>query len=310
MAIRKATSRIRDAGSSLRSYRAKEALWGYLLIAPGIFGVLAFTLLPVLAALGISFTKWTLLTPPEFVGLDNYRKLFTDATAAQVMRNTIYFTTVSVPLGLMLSLGLAVALNQKIRGLAIFRTAYYLPVISASVAVSMVWMWILDGNYGLLNSFLSILGISPVSWLSSRTWAMPSIIMVSVWKGLGFNMIIFLAALQDIPKELYDAAKIDGAKGRSLFQYITLPLITPAIFFTMVTGIIGSFQSFDLVYNMTEGGPARSTSVISYYIWQQAFDFLHMGYGAALAYVLFFAILIVTLFQWRARRQWVFGEDQ
>lgn len=310
MALQTAISRVRGAGSDLRSHRVKEALWGYLLIAPGILGVLAFTLLPVLAALGISFTKWTLLTPPEFVGLDNYRKLFTDATAAQVMRNTIYFTLVSVPLGLMLSLGLAVALNQKIRGLAIFRTAYYLPVISASVAVSMVWMWILDGNYGLLNSFLAILGISPVSWLSSRTWAMPSIIMVSVWKGLGFNMIIFLAALQDIPKELYDAAKIDGARGRSLFQHITLPLITPAIFFTMVTGLIGSFQSFDLVYNMTEGGPARSTSVISYYIWQQAFDFLHMGYGAALAYVLFFAILIITLFQWRARRRWVFGEDQ
>jgi multiple sugar transport system permease protein len=310
MALRTATSRKRDAGSSLRSNRVQEALWGYLLIAPGILGVLAFTLLPVVAALGISFTKWTLLTSPEFVGLDNYRKLFTDATAAQVMRNTIYFTIVSVPLGLMLSLGLAVALNQKIRGLAIFRTAYYLPVISASVAVSMVWMWILDGNYGLLNSFLSIFSIPPVSWLSSLTWAMPSIIMVSVWKGLGFNMIIFLAALQDIPKEFYDAAKIDGAKGWALFQHITLPLITPAIFFTTVTGLIGSFQSFDLVYNMTEGGPARSTSVISYYIWQQAFDYLHMGYGAALAYVLFLAILVVTLFQWRVRRRWVFGEDQ
>jgi multiple sugar transport system permease protein len=204
---------------------------------------------------------------------------------------------------------MAVALNQKIRGLSIFRTAFYLPVISASVAVSAVWMWLFDSNYGLINFFLLRLGLEPVAWLRSTLWAMPSIILVSVWKNMGFNMIIYLAALQDVPQELYESARIDGAGRWKLFYHITLPMISPALFFTIITGIISSFQSFDLVYNMTEGGPARSTTVIGYYIWQQAFDFLHMGYGAAIAYILFFLILVITLVQWLTRRKWVFGED-
>ena len=294
----------------MTTLQRQEALWGYLFIAPGTLLLLIFVILPVLAAGGISLTKWSLLTPPEYVGLNNYQKLLLDPVFHKVMLNTFYYTVVSIPLGIACSLGMAVALNQKIRGLVFFRTAYYLPVISASVAVSAVWMWILDSNYGLLNFILFRLGLEPVNWLNSTVWAMPSIILVSVWKNMGFNMIIFLAALQDVPQELYEAASMDGAGRWKLFRHITIPMITPALFFTIITGIISSFQSFDLVYNMTDGGPARSTSVIGYYIWQQAFDFLHMGYGAAIAYILFFVILVVTLIQWRSRRRWVFGEEE
>jgi multiple sugar transport system permease protein len=294
----------------LTAIQRQEALWGYIFIAPGTILLLFFVILPVIAAGGISLTKWTLLSPPQFAGLSNYQKLLPDPIFHEVMLNTLYFTVVSIPLGITCSLGMAVALNQKIRGLVFFRTAYYLPVISASVAVSAVWMWILDSNYGLLNFVLIHLGLEPVNWLNSTTWAMPSIILVSVWKNMGFNMIIFLAALQDVPQEMYEAARIDGAGRWKLFRHITIPMITPALFFTIITGVISSFQSFDLVYNMTDGGPARSTSVIGYYIWQQAFDFLHMGYGAAIAYILFFLILVVTLIQWRTRRKWVFGEEQ
>lgn len=294
----------------LNRMQKSEALWGYLLIAPGTILLLVFVVLPVLAAGAISLTRWTLLTPPEFVGLENYSKLLPDPVFHKVLLNTFYFTAASIPLGIVCSLGMAVALNQKIRGLAIFRTAYYLPVISASVAVSAVWMWLLDSNYGLINYVLTRLGLPAASWLNSTTWAMPAIILVTVWKNMGFNMIIYLAALQDVPQELYESARMDGAGRWKLFQHITLPMISPALFFTIITGVISSFQSFDLVYNMTDGGPARSTSLIGYYIWQQAFDFLRMGYGAAIAYVLFFFILVVTLIQWRARKRWVFGEEE
>lgn len=287
----------------------REAAWGYFFILPGILGVLIFTFAPVFTALGISFTNWSILARPEWVGIDNYVRMATDPVFAKVMRNTFYYTIVSVPLNLVVSLFFAIILNQKIRGLAFFRTAYFLPVISASVAVSMVWMWLLDSNFGLINLGLVRIGLSPVPWLSSPVTAMPAIIIVSVWRSMGWNMIIFLAALQDVPEDLYAAGKIDGAGNWQLFRNITFPLITPAIFFTTITGFIGSFQGFDLVYNMTQGGPARATSVVGYYIWETAFKYSKMGYGSAMAYVLFGIILVITLVQWRVRRRWVFGEE-
>jgi len=290
-------------------YSWREAFWGYLFISPGLLGVLIFTLFPVVFALGISFTNWSILAKPEWVAAANYIKLFKDPVAGKVFLNTLYYTAVSVPLNLVFSLFFAIILNQKIRFRSLFRTAYFLPVVSASVAVSMVWMWLLDSNYGLVNTFLVSLHFHPVAWLGNPSTAMPSIIIVSVWKNMGWNMIIFLAALQDVPEDLYDAARIDGANRINLFRFLTLPLITSAIFFTTITGIIGSFQGFDLVYNMTQGGPARSTSVIGYYIWEQAFEYSKMGYGSSLAYALFLAIMVITLIQWRLRRIWVFGED-
>jgi multiple sugar transport system permease protein len=208
-----------------------------------------------------------------------------------------------------LSLLLSIALNQKIKGISFYRTSYYLPVISASVAVSLVFLWIFDTNYGLLNRALFIFGIDPVGWLTNPKVALYSVILVSIWRGLGFNMIIFLAAIQDIPRYLYDAANIDGADKTQAFFNITLPLVSPAIFFTFITGIIGSFQSFDLIYSMTQGGPARSTYLIGFLIWKEAFDYLHMGYGAALSFILFVIILGFTLIQWFFRKKWVYGEE-
>jgi multiple sugar transport system permease protein len=285
-----------------------EAVWGYVLIAPALVFVFAFTLLPVLGAFGISFTDWNLISTAKFVGLTNYEKVFTDPVAVKTLTNTFFYTFISVPISIFLSILLAILLNQKIKGVAFFRTAFYLPVISSTVAISMVFLWIFDSNYGLLNRFLSLFGVDGIRWLFDTQYAMIAVIIVTIWRSLGFNMLIFLAALQDIPKDLHEAAAIDGANEFHKFLNITVPLITPSIFFTTITGFIGSFQSFDLVYNMTQGGPARATYLIGFYIWEQAFEYLHMGYGAAIAFVLFFFILIFTLIQWVLRRKWVYGE--
>lgn len=288
--------------------RLRDAFWGYLFIAPSMLGVLMFTLFPVLAALGISFSEWNLITPPRFVGLEGYRALLSDPVFGKVLLNTLYYTAGSVPLNLILALALALALNQKIRGIAVYRTAYFMPVVSSMVAVGLIWAWLYDTDYGLFNALLARLHLPPVAWLTSTEWAMPAVILTSVWKSVGFNMVIFLAALQDVPEGLYEAARIDGAGAWRLFRHITLPLISPAVFFVVVMGIIGSFQAFDQVYVMTEGGPARATTVIVYYIWQNAFKFFKMGYASAMAYVLFLLVLLATLAQWQVRRRWVFGE--
>lgn len=287
----------------------REAIWGYILIIPAILFVFAFLLLPIVGVFGISFTKWNLVNPPNFVGIDNYKQIFTDPLAIKTLLNTFYFTFVSVPISIALSLILAAMLNRKIRGISFFRTAYYLPVISSTVAISMVFIWIFDFNYGLLNRFLELFHITSIPWLTDPKYAMSAVIIVTIWRSLGFNMLIFIVALQDISKEIHDAAAIGGASELQKFFYIIIPLITPAIFFLSVTGFINSFQSFDLVYNMTRGGPAHATYLVGYYLWEQAFQYLYMGYGATIAFVLFFMILIFTLLQWFLRRRWVFGEE-
>lgn len=286
----------------------RDAIWGYLFITPNFLIVLIFTIFPLFFSLYISFTDWNLLSKAQFIGLENYKDILVDGTARETFFNTFYFTVVSVPVNVLVTLVLATALNQKIRGITIFRTAYYLPVISASVAISLMFLWILATD-GLLNQLLGALGIQPILWLTNPKLALNSVIGVTIWKGLGMNMIIFLAALQDIPHELMEAAEIDGASGFQKFTKITIPLISPVIFFVTITGVIGSFQSFDLVYNMTRGGPGHATSVIGYYIWQQAFTYLRMGYGAALAYIVFAAIMILTLAQWFLRKRWVYSEE-
>jgi len=294
--------------STFSKTKTKEAIWGYLFITPNFLIVLVFTIFPVFFSLYMSTTDWNILSQPNFIGLENYQKILGDSIARQTLFNTFYFTVVSVPLNVAFTLVLAVLLNQKIRGITVFRTAYYLPVISASVAVSLMFMWILANN-GLANQMLTSIGLQPVRWLTDPKIALNSVIGVTIWRGLGLNMIIFLAALQDIPHELIEAAAIDGANAVQRFIKVIVPLISPVIFFVTITSVIGSFQSFDLVYNMTKGGPGRATTVIGYYIWQQAFNYLHMGYGAALAYVVFAAILILTLIQWVLRKRWVYSEE-
>ncbi len=304
----KAVLEAKSTISYAKRNRIREAIWGYLFITPNFLIILFFTIIPVFFSLYMSLTDWNILSTPNFIGLENYRDILEDKLARETFFNTFYFTIVSVPINVFLTLLLAVLLNQKIKGITFFRTAYYLPVISASVAVSLMFMWILANN-GLLNQILGSIGVEPIRWLTSPKNALNSVIGVTVWKGLGLNMIIFLAALQDIPNELVEAAAIDGANRVQQFFKITIPLLSPVIFFVTITGVIGSFQSFDLVYNMTKGGPGHATTVIGYYIWKQAFDYMHMGYGAALAYIVFAAILVLTIIQWVIRKSWVYSEE-
>ncbi len=285
--------------------------WGYFFVLPSLLIITLFKLVPLVIGFGISFSNWNLLSSPEFIGLQNYARLFTDANAIKVFGNTFYYSGLSVPLNLVFSLGLALALNQKIKGLAFFRTAYYIPVVAASVAVSAIWVWLLS-DYGIITTLLTSLGLKSINFLQDTKYALTSITLVDVWKNLGFNVVIFLAALQDVPEELRDAARVDGASAFDIFRHITLPLISPAIFFTAVMGVIGSLQAFDLVYNMSmkhEGGPARATSTVGFYIWQNAFKYSRMGYAAALSFALMAILLVLTIVQWQMRRKWVYGEE-
>jgi multiple sugar transport system permease protein len=289
----------------------KKYLWGYIFILPSMVIILLFKFVPLIVGFILSFTDWNLLSSPEFIGLQNYVRLFADPTAGKVFANTFYYAALSVPLNLAFSLLLAMALNQKIKGLSFFRTAYYIPVVAASVAVSAVWVWLLS-DFGAINTVLSNIGLPTINFLHDTKYALTSIALVDVWKNMGFNVVIFLAALQDVPQELRDAAKVDGANDASIFKNITLPLISPAIFFTAVMGIIGSLQTFDLVYNMSmkhEGGPARATSTVGFYIWQNAFKYSRMGYAAALSFALMAILMVFTIFQWKMRRKWVYGEE-
>lgn len=301
MEISQSVPMVGKKASSFRWNKIREALWGYLFITPNFIVVLVFTIFPVFFSFYMSMTDWNILSNPHFLGFANYEKILVDPVAKQTFFNTFYYTVVSVPINVFLTLVLAVLLNQKLHGISFYRTAYYIPVITASVAVSLMFMWILASN-GLLNQLLVVVGLKPVQWLTDAKVALNSVIGVTIWKGLGMNMIIFLAALQDIPTELIEAAAIDGAGRVQQFTRIIVPLISPVIFFVTITGVIGSFQSFDLVYNMTHGGPGHATTVIGYYIWQQAFNYMHMGYGSALAYIVFIVILAMTLIQWVMNR--------
>ena len=290
---------------------ARNYLWAYFFILPSLVIIVCFKLIPLIVGFTISFTSWNILSSPEFIGLQNYVRVFSDPITGKVFGNTFYYSFLSVHLNLIISLGLALALNQKIKGLAFFRTAYYIPVVAASVAVSAIWVWLLS-DFGIINTMLTSLGFQSVNFLNSTKYALTSITLVDVWKNLGFSVVIFLAALQDVPEELRDAAKVDGANQVEIFKNVTLPMISPAIFFTAVMGVIGSLQAFDLVYNMSlkhEGGPARATSTVGFYIWQNAFRYSKMGYAAALSFALMAILLVLTIVQWRMRRKWVYGEE-
>lgn len=286
----------------------KEMLSGYLFLFPTLFGISLFVLIPVIGAFLISFTHWDLLTPAKYTGYENYKNLMQDKIFWKVLFNTIYYTVATVPLTLIFSLLLALAMNQKIRGLTLFRTIYFIPVVSSTVAVSLVWQWLYNVDYGIINYFLRLFHLPTCGWLSDTRWAMPAIILMSVWKNLGYYMVIFLAGLQGIPSEYYEAAKIDGASKIRQFFHITLPLLSPTTFFILIMLIISSFQVFDQIYIMTvgPGGPAFSTSVIILYIYRKAFDPEHlMGYASAMAFVLFGIIFILTILQFRFSKRWV-----
>jgi multiple sugar transport system permease protein len=284
----------------------REAAWGYIFLLPNILGFLVFTALAVVAAFGLALTEWDLLVPPKFIGIANYEKLLTrDPVFQQAMINTAYFVAGVVPLDVLTSLSLALLLNRPIRGMALYRAIYFVPVVTSLIAVSIVWQWLYHTEVGLINYFLGGLGLPRVNWLGSTEWAMPSIIMMSTWKAMGYYAVIFLAGLQGIPQHLHEAADIDGASAWQRFWKITLPLLSPTMFFILVISIIQSFQVFAQAFIMTRGGPANATITIVYFVYNNGFVWFRMGYAAAASWILFAVIFLVTLIQARWQRRWV-----
>ena len=286
-------------------YNKEETLWAMILLSPKIIGLIIFTLGPVIASFMLSFTNWDLVSKPNWVGIYNYQHLLSNETFIKALMNTLYYTIVSVPVSMILSLLLAIAMNQKIKGIIVFRTAFFIPVISSMVAISLLWKYIYNSQYGLLNYFLGFFGVPPQNWLGDIKLAMPSLILMSVWKGLGYNMMIWLAALQGIPEDLYEAARIDGANKWQQFKKITLPLLSPTTFLMLILGIIGSFQVFESSYVMTNGGPANATLTIVLYLYSNAFEWLKMGYASAMAYILALIIFVLTIIQFKYQKKWV-----
>ncbi|MEO8286147.1 MAG: sugar ABC transporter permease [Chloroflexota bacterium] len=283
----------------------KRSMWIAFFLLPSFVGLLIFTFIPIFSSLGLTLYQWDLLTPPQFVGLDNFTKLFGDPTFWESLTHTLFFIAGYIPLVMVLALGVALLLNRKLPGIAIFRTAFFIPVVSAWVAVALIWQWLLNPQYGLFNYMLSFIGIKGPAWLFDPQWAMPAIILTSVWKDIGFVMVMYLAGLQGIPQEYGDAASIDGASSWQRFRYITLPLLSPTTFFALTISLINSFQVFDQVWIMTGGGPAGATTVLVEQIVKNAFSYSNMGYAAAISWVLFIIVFSVTLFQTRFQKRWV-----
>ncbi len=292
----------RKPGKQLR----KNRLTAYLFLLPNIIGFLVFMFIPIIMSLVISFTNWDGFGQMEFRGLANYTRMFGDEGFRIAFKNTLIYSVFFVQVTMFFALLVAVALNTKMKFTRFFRTAFFLPYITATVAVVVVWQLLYHPSQGIFNSFLMSLGIAdPPRWLSSSTWALPSVIITSIWKNVGYYMVIFLAGLQGINRELYEAASLDGASSLQKFRYVTVPSLSPIIFFATIIALINSFKVFDMVYMLTNGGPGRSTNVLVYLIYTEGFRKFNFGYASAMAYVLFLMILIVTLIQFRGQRKWV-----
>ncbi|MBL8094582.1 MAG: sugar ABC transporter permease [Anaerolineales bacterium] len=279
--------------------------WVLLFLLPSLSGLAVFSLTPIVASLGLTLFDWDLLTPPRFIGLDNFAELFASDDFWAALGHTLYFITGYIPLVLVLALGLALILNQKLRGIMLYRAAFYLPVVSAWVAVALLWKWIFNPKFGLVNYLLGLIGIVGPGWLFDPNWAMPAIILTSVWKDIGFVMVMFLAGLQGIPADYYEAAAIDGADRWQSFWNITRPLLAPTTFFALIISLINSFQVFDQVWIMSGGGPAGATTVLVEQIVKNAFSYSRMGYASALSWVLFLLVFAATAVQMRLQQTWV-----
>jgi multiple sugar transport system permease protein len=284
----------------------REAIDGYIGILPWLIGFLAFTAIPLLTVLYLSFTYWDILTPIKWAGLENFKKIFSDKIVLDSLWNTLRYTIFVVPITTALGLLTAVLLNQKMKGILLFRVIFYLPSVLPGVAVALLWVWILNPDYGIINTFLGYVGIKGPMWLSDPNWAMPGIILRACW-GVGGGMILFLAALEGVPQNYYEAATIDGANAIQSFFKITLPMISPTIFYFVITGTIGSLQEYVLFRVMTNGGPVGSTKTFVFYLYETAFQRYSIGYASALAWVIFAICLILTatLFKFSS---WVYYE--
>ena len=290
--------------SLLKKTVNNQSLAGWLFILPAFVGTIIFIIIPVICSFGLSFAKWDLLNPIEYVGFANYQELLSDKLFFKILANTFVFAISTSVFGVIIPLMLAVILNSKIRGSEFYKTAYFLPFITPMIVIGIIWEWIFDPNIGLLNQFLHL----HINWLYDTNFAMPALIMVSVWKLIGYNMVIFLSALSGVSQSLFEAAKIDGADVFQTFKNVTIPLLSPTIFFVVIITAISSFQIFDLIYLMTQGGPLDSTNVIVYAIYKNAFEYFNIGKASAMAYVLFVIILILTLIQWNLRKKLVYNE--
>lgn len=279
-----------------------DSKFAWLMLLPNIVGFLMFMLIPVIATFVLSFMQYDMLTPAKFVGFKNYIDMFHDSIVWQVTGNTILYTVLTVPVGMVISLILAVMLDQKIAFRRFYRAAFFLPAITSMVVVAIVWQWIYNPDYGILNYFLSIFGIEGPKWLLDTKTALISIAIVGIWKNAGYNMLIFLSGLQGISTSYYEAAELDGAGKLQSFWYITVPMLKPTTFFIFVMSVISSFQVFDQVMLMTKGGPGRATSVLVHYLYQNAFTYFKLGYACAIAYLLFFIIMIITVFNMRMEK--------
>jgi ABC-type sugar transport system permease subunit len=288
------------------SARRQDVITAVLFLLPSILVYGVFTHFGLFYNLYISLTNWKFTgARNRFVGLDNYTEFFTKGAFSLIMRNTLYYSIVTVIVALILGLALALLLNRPLVGRSIVRTVLFAPYVTTLSAAAMLWLWLYEPRYGLVNVLLGWLGISGPDWMRSMTWAMPGIIIMSIWHAMGYNMVIYLAGLQNIPEEVVEAATIDGAGGWQLFKNITLPLLSPTTFFLVVTGIISSFKVFTSVAVMTQGGPLDSTQVFTYFIYQQGFVYFRAGFAAAVSTVFFILLLVLTVIQLRLQNYWV-----
>lgn len=282
----------------------KQNFAGVLFILPSLFGTIVFIIIPIVCSFGLSFAKWDLLNPIQFVGLENYKVVLTEPVFVKIIINTFVYAISTSVFGVIIPLILACIINNKIKGADFFKTTYFLPFVTPMIVIGIIWEWIFDPNIGCLNHLLHL----HINWLYDTNFAMPALIIVSVWKLIGYNMILFLTGLSTINQELLEASKIDGANAYNTFKHVTIPLLSPTIFFVTIITAITSFQVFDLIYVMTQGGPLDSTNVLVYAIYKNAFEYFNVGKASALAYVLFAIIFVLTLVQWKLKNKLVYLE--
>jgi multiple sugar transport system permease protein len=302
----KFVDRLRDI-LRIRGVERREAVAFHVFAAPWILGFLVFTLIPFIASLVLSLTRYEIVTPPVWAGAYNYIKLTRDPLILQSLKVTTLYSVGSVLLGIIVAFLVALLMNQDIAGINIWRTVYYLPSTLSGVPVALLWMWVFSPNWGLLNTALSWFGIEGPQWLFSRDWVIPALILMSLWS-IGGAMVIFLAGLQGIPQHLYESAELDGAGLWHKFRYVTIPMVSPVIFFNLIMGTIGAFRSFTNAYVMTDGGPANASLFYVLYLYRRAFEYHSMGYACAMAWVLFGIILVLTLVLFRTSSYWVYYE--
>ncbi|MDB4868356.1 MAG: binding-protein-dependent transport system inner rane component [Cohnella sp.] len=296
--------------------RTREMLWGYFFIGPVVIGLLIFTIIPIFASLVLSFSNWDGSSEIKFIGLHNFFQMFSDKVYIKALKVTTFYTVVTVPITIILSVVVAVLLNRKMRGRDVYRLIFFLPSVTMPVAIAVVWKWMYNGSNGLINFLLSTVGIDGPNWITDERFILMSVMIIAVWAGIGYNMIILLSGLQGIPDTYYEAASLDGATGWQRFVNITVPLLTPAIFFVMVTSLIGAFQVFDLVFMLTPqatGGGAGgvlqdATRTAVYSIYQNGFTWFKIGYASAQAWVLFVIIFLITMAQMYLQKRWVHYE--